>query len=47
MGEGILPTEEVVVRLGGERPSFEPLLSASGGSLGISAGLGIGTAARS
>ena len=45
MGEGILPTEEVVERRDGERPSFGPLLSASGWSLGLSASLGMGTAA--
>ena len=46
MGEGILLTEEVVKRRDGVRPSFDPLLLASGRSLGILASLGIGTVAR-
>ena len=46
MGGGILPTEEVVERRGGERLDPDPLLSASSGSLGISAVPGIGMVTR-
>ena len=46
MGEGTLPTEEVVEQRGGEKPDFCSLPSHSCGSLAISATLGIGRAAR-
>ena len=45
MGEGILPTGEVVKWQDGERLDLDPLLSASSASQGISAGPGTGTAA--
>ena len=45
MGEGILPTEEVVKWRDGESLDLGSLLSASSGSQGISAGPGMGMAA--
>ena len=47
MGEGTLPTEEVVKRRDGERPALGLLLSCLCRSLAISANLGIGIAAHS
>ena len=46
MGGRILPTKEVVKQQGGERPDPDSLLSASSGSLGLSAGPGIGMVTR-
>ena len=45
MGEGTLPTEEVVEKWDGEKLAFGPLPSRSCGSLAISANLGIGRVA--
>ena len=46
MGEGTLPTEEVVEQWDGERLAFDLLLSGLCGSLAVSANLGVGIAAR-
>ena len=45
MGEGTLPTEEVVERWNGEKPAFGPLPSHSCGSLAVPTNLGIGRVA--
>ena len=41
MGEGTLPTEEVVERWDGEKPALGLLLSCLCGSLAVSANLGV------
>ena len=46
MGEGTLPTEEVVEQRDGEKPALGPLPSRLCGSLAISANLGIGKVAH-
>ena len=46
MGEGILPTEELVEHRDVERTACGSLFLASCGSLGISASLGIGIVAH-
>ena len=46
VGEGTLPTEEVVERWDGERQAFGLLLSGWCGSLAVSANLGIGIVAH-